>query len=323
MSERNPIPETIRADAADWLARNEGDRPEAVEAEFHAWLSRDLRHRLAYAEAERNWRESLLLANSAMGRARVLGRAPIYMQRSTHLAAAALAVVLVVGLLSVRTVRDMTGISIGTQVEARSYQTEPGETRTWQLDGGTVLTLSGDSLVRALPAKGASHLELVRGHARIRAAATDAAPTEVSAAGISVQTYGASFDVSCAPAANRIDVLAGQVQASLPGGETRSLNAGDGLAVPAAGQPKPTALASPPPHAIRPSTDMTVGEAVQALNQRNTVQIHLAASDVAERRLTGAFRIDDPEGFADAVAALDGLDVVHSPGSIVLASRQR
>ena len=73
---KDTIPDSIREQAAQWLARHEGAEPGTSDPAFTAWLARDLRHRLAYAEAERTWRESLLLVNSPMGQARTLPRAP-------------------------------------------------------------------------------------------------------------------------------------------------------------------------------------------------------------------------------------------------------
>lgn len=59
---KDTIPDSIREQAAQWLARHEGAEPGKSDPAFTAWLARDLRHRLAYAEAERTWRESLVLA---------------------------------------------------------------------------------------------------------------------------------------------------------------------------------------------------------------------------------------------------------------------
>ena len=216
--DREPVPDVIRDEAANWLARNQSDHPEESDVEFGAWLSRDLRHRLAYAEADRAWRDSSLLANTRIGRERTLVRAPLHMRRATHLVAASLAVVLCVGLVSVNFVRDLPRLGIGAQVEARSFQTAAGQTRTWQLSDGTTLTLSGDSLARSHYDAGVRRIELVKGRAHISVTRNDGQPMEVRAAALSINTHGAAFDVSSIASANRIDVVSGNVQATLRGG---------------------------------------------------------------------------------------------------------
>ncbi len=321
VADRDPIPDSIRDQAASWLARNQGDQPEVGESEFRDWLSRDLRHRLAYAEADRAWRDSLFLANTRTGRERTLVRAPMHMRRTTHLVAASLAVVLCVGLLTVNFVRDLPRLGIGAQAEARTFQTGPGETRTWQLSDGTTLTLSGASLAKAHYDAGLRRIELVQGRAHISVARNDAQPMEVRAAALSINTHGAAFDISSITSANSVKVLSGRLQATLPGGAVESLTAGQGMTAPQAKPPGPAGQNTNPSTPIQGTTEGTIADAVQQLNRRNVVQIHLEGGAIASRHLAGAFRVDEPEAFAAAVAALDDLQIERSPGSIILKPR--
>lgn len=318
---KDPIPDAIREQAATWLARNEGDNPEGSQSAFRDWLERDLRHRLAYAEAERAWRESLSLANTHVGRDRILTRAPLHMRRTTHLAAISLVVLLGVGLVSVQFARDLPMFAIGTQVEARTFQTQPGETRTWQLSDGTALTLSGASLARSQFDAGTRRIELEQGRARIRVAGNDARVLVVHAAGLSLSTHAGAFDVSSVASAGKIEVLSGEVQAKLPDGELRSLTAGQGLAVPQAATPAPTALETKSNTSMDGAGEVTIGDAVQQLNRHNAVQIRLVDHALASKRLAGGFRVDDPDAFVAAVSAIDNVEVERFPGSILLKSR--
>lgn len=312
------IPETIRDEAARWLARREGDRSETLEAEFSAWLQRDLRHRLAYAEVERTWRESLFLANTATGRARVLARAPFFMRRSTHVATVSLAVLLAVGLLSIRFVGTGPMLEVGSAVEARSYQTAPGETRTWRLNDGSSLTLSGASLARTQIGSAQRRIDLQAGHARIQAARDDARPLEIHARSLSARTGDALLDVTIAGSNGMIEVVSGKAEATLPGGEIRQLAPGQAVTDPAPLAGQTTAEAAPASSALLPANDLTVGQVVAVLNRQNAVQIRLASRDIADRHLSGGFRADDPETFAQAVAAVHGLEVVKSAQTIDL-----
>jgi transmembrane sensor len=321
VADRDPIPDSIRDQAASWLARNQGDHPEVGDAEFRDWLSRDLRHRLAYAEADRAWRDSLFLANTRTGRERTLARAPLHMRRTTHLVAASLAVGLCVGLVSVHFVQDAPSFGIGAQVEARSFQTAPGETRTWQLSDGSTLTLSESSLAKSHFDGGRRRIELVQGRAHITVASVDSRPLEVRAAALSISTHDAAFDISSMTAANRVEVLSGRLQATVPGGSVQSLTAGQGMTAPQATTPGPAAQNTNPSMPIQGTAEGTIADAVQQLNRRNVVQIRLEGGAIASRRLAGAFRVDEPEAFAAAVAALGDLRLERSPGAIVLRPR--
>lgn len=126
MTGRKSVPVAIREEAAQWFARNEALEGAAPSRAFEEWLARDLRHRLAYAEIERDWHESLALAQSAHGRQRQLTPAPLLMRRSTHFTMATLACFALVGLISVHFSNHIPLVGIGGPVEARTFDTAPG-----------------------------------------------------------------------------------------------------------------------------------------------------------------------------------------------------
>lgn len=307
---KDTIPDSIRQQAAQWLARHEGAEPGKSDPAFKAWLARDLRHRLAYAEVERTWRESRLLANTDIGRSRSLVRAPFYMRRSTHVVAVTLAVMVTVGLLSVRFVGVGPMLEIGGAVEARSYQTVSGEMRTWQLEDGSALTLDGASRAQVQIGSALRRIELQAGHASIHAGRNDVRPLEIHVRDVSVRTDDALLDVTVAGDDGRIEVVSGAAEATLPGGETRHLSAGRTVTTQAA-VVRTTAVAEPVRSTLLPASDLTVGQAVAHLNRQNAMQIRLATRDIADMRLSGGFRGDDPEAFARTVAAVNGLAVVQ------------
>jgi transmembrane sensor len=319
---KDTIPDQIREEAARWLARREGDEAGKTYPAFQAWLARDLRHRLAFAEAERMWRESLLLANSPMGRERSLQRAPFHMRRTTHIAAATCAVLLVVGALSVRFVAGNPVMNVGSVVEARTYQTGLGETRTWRLADGTNLTLLSASRAVTRFDPHARVLDVQTGHAKIRTGTGDPRILDVRAAGAHVQTQDAELEVDMTGGAGRIQVLAGRGKAISQDGSSRQVGPGEGISseqktVVSTVTSGDAQLATP----LASTRDMTVGQAIALLNQRNAVQLHLAAPAIAEKRLAGGFRTEDPDSFARTLALLNNLDVEHATGTIELKSR--
>jgi transmembrane sensor len=50
-------------------------------------------------------------------------------------------------------------------------------------------------------------------------------------------------------------------------------------------------------------TDTPLHELIAVFNARNTIQLAVATPDVAELRISGVFRVDDPDAFARLVAA--------------------
>ncbi len=320
---KDKIPDPIRQEAARWLARREGDEAGKSDPAFEAWLARDLRHRLAFAEAERMWRESLHLANSPMGRERSLQRAPFHMRRTTHIAAATCAVLMVVGVLSVRFVAGNPVMNVGSVVEARTYQTRPGETRTWRLADGTDLTLLSASHAVTRFDPHARLLDVQTGHAKIRTGTGDPRMLDVRAAGAHVQTQDAELEVDVTGGSGRIHVLAGRGKAIGQDGSSRSVGPGEG-----SNSEQKTVVSNATfgdaqlAASVASTRDLTVGQAIALLNQRNAVQLHLAAPAIVDKRLAGGFRTDDPDSFARTLALLNNLDVERATGIIELKSRQ-
>ncbi|WP_062343395.1 FecR domain-containing protein [Novosphingobium sp. CCH12-A3] len=320
---RDTIPDHIREEAARWLARREGDEAGQSDPALRAWLGRDLRHRLAFAEAERMWRESLLLADSPIGKERSLHRAPVHMRRTTHLAVATCAVLLVVGALSVRLVAGNPVMNVGSVVEARTYQTGPGETRTWRLADGTDLTLLSASRAVTRFDPHVRLLDVQTGHAKIRTRTGDSRILDVRAAGAHLQTKDADLEVEVTGGTGRIDVVAGLGKAIGQDGSSRSVGPGEGInseQKTVASKATSGDVQSAPPLAT--TREMTVGQAIALLNQRNAVQLRLAVPAIAEKRLAGGFRTDDPDSFARTLALLNNLDVERATGTIELKSRQ-
>lgn len=320
-SVRGKIPEAIRDEAARWLARREGDPSAANDVAFTDWLARDLRHRLAYAEVERAWRESLHLANTRTGRDRKLVRAPFHLRRSTHVMAATLAVLLGVSLLSVQFSGFVPMIGFGNEVEARSFRTASGETRTWQLADGSALTLSGESLAQARVGGAIRQIDIEAGHARVQVARGGSQPLDVRVRALSVTTRDALLDVSADDGRGRIEVLSGHANATEGGQQSRSLGPGQAIGSPATSA-KPLAATDIARPALVPTSEMTVGEAVAVLNRQNVVQIHLGSGGIADQRLSGGFRMDDPATFAKTVAIANGLEVAEAGEGIDLRLRR-
>ena len=315
---KQPIPGKIRDEAAEWLARNE-NVGQARAPGFETWLASDLRHRLAYAEVERAWRDSLALDQSLLGQERKLTRAPLHLQRSKQLAAVGACLLLGMGLLTLRFSGDHTVIGVGTTFEARTYITAPGETRTWQLVDGSSLTLNGTSKARTNITSASRQVTIDAGRVRIRVARRGTDAMQIMGAGTRVDSAAGTVDVALTTNALRVEVLDGQVQVQNTDGARHTLGRGTHMieAGPSGTEhhSERNSSAQPP---MTTGNRISLGEAVSLLNTRNAVQLRLASPALANRTLAGAIRLDDPEGFASILEALGGIRVTQRPGMLVI-----
>ncbi|MBF9152228.1 FecR family protein [Novosphingobium jiangmenense] len=312
------MPGKIRDEAAEWLARNENVGRSRAPG-FETWLARDLRHRLAYAEVERAWRDSLALDQSPLGQERKLTRAPLHQQRSKQLAAVGACLLLGMGLLTLRFSGDNPVIGVGTTVEARTYTTAAGETRTWQLVDGSSLTLNGPSKARTNITRAIRQVTIDAGRVRIRVARRGTDAMQIMSAGTRVDSAAGTVDIARAANGLRVEVLDGHVQVQNADGARHTLGRG---AHTIEARPSGTEHQSERSSSARPPMTtgdrISLGEAVSLLNARNAVQLRLASPALANRTLAGAIRLDDPEGFASILEALGGIRVTQRPGMLLI-----
>lgn len=315
---RQPIPNKIRDEAAEWLARNENAGQSRAPG-FEAWLVSDLRHRLAYAEVERAWRDSLALDQSPLGQERKLTRAPLHLQRSTQLAAVGACLLLGMGLLTMRFSGDHAVIGVGTTVEAKTYTTAPGETRTWQLVDGSSLTLNGPSKARTNITPASRQVTIDAGRISIRVARRGTDAMQIIGAGTKIDSAAGALDIALAGNGLRVEVVDGEVQVQNADGARHTLGRGAHIieAVPSVPEHRSERSSSAHP-AMTTGDRISLGEAVSLLNARNVVQLRLASPALAKRTLAGAIRLDDPEGFATILEALGGIRVTQRPGVLVI-----
>ena len=322
------IPARVHDEAGQWLARLQGDAAPDAERDFNAWLEADPVHRRAYDQVARDWRDSVMLADSEIGRTRKLGRAPFLMRRSTHVGAASLGLAAVLGLVTVGLVRQDGPFALVSPAEAATYRTAIGEVRTIRLSDGSQVTLDTATLVRVTFTAGNRRVALERGRARFRVAPDSRRPFIVAVYGGEVVARDAVFDVSVTDRPARVAAIGGPVElrSVAPAAETapRTLEAGQQVAFGGSLTPKPISRAEARWTSGMLGLDATpLGDAVVAINRYNGVQVRLADQRLASLSVTGAFRARDPQEFARAVAAMFDLDVDRSnTAAITLAPRR-
>jgi transmembrane sensor len=324
-----PIPDPLFREAAGWFARNRGPEAEASREDFEGWLRTSALHRRAYARAAEVFALGKLLADEEPttpapppGR-----RGGLLIGGAAALAAAAAALFLLLGPSAApRSPPQGVALSAAAPILVASA---PDRERTVLLPDGSAVRLRRASAVEVRLGPDARRVELLRGAARFRVR-HEARPFTVHAAGGVVTARGTLFDVSMAANGavtvrlieGAVDVVSGDRR----GGEVAHLRAGQALhyagvahpaAPPARGPP-----ASAPSNEAREYESVRLGALIGEANRAGRRQIRVEPPALAERRISGRFRTDDPLLLADRLAGLLDLEVAgDSSGAIVLRRR--
>jgi transmembrane sensor len=316
--------------AAEWFAIMRGPNAEAERVAFETWRA-SRANADAYARLEATWEESRFLANSRVGQGRDLSRARRTMPPAALLAAG----VALLTLLSGGLVADHMGwfdpAAMRPPAAVRIAAGEIGgedTVRTVRLPDGSRVTLDRGAALRDLSTPGERRFVLLRGRARFDVAHDSARAFLVDAGQGRVVAHGTLFDVGIEDGTVRVALIKGSVEVQgrtatkRDGSGSRFLAPGEQLVV-AGGQvgapSRANAILLSWPDAMISFDDMPLAEAVARFNGAGGAKVRLDGTEHATRRVSGAFRRDDPRGFADALAASFGLEVEAAPdGSLVL-----
>ncbi len=317
-----PIPPSIHDAAEDWLARLAGHSDPATERAFTTWLDADPRHRIAYDRIKRDWQLGTLLGERPVGQTRSLGRAPFWMRQKTHVAAATLGAAALLGVVTVGLIRPGGPLAISTTAQAAIYETGVGEIRTVRLSDGSTVILDTATRLRAQFSDKERQFDLQQGRVRFHVAVDRMRSFHVQAAGADITALGTTFDVSMIGAKPMVTVLEGSVELrglNAASDQARTLPVGKSMTLDA---PMAERVASPAEArwvSGMLALDATpLAEAVAAINRYNKVQIRLAEPFVPQVRVTGGFRVRDPEAFARAVATSFHLKVERPDSGTIL-----
>lgn len=320
------VPPAVRDVAGDWLARRQVHARPEVERAFAAWIDADPRHRIAYEQAERDWQDSRLLADSEVGRTRKLARAPFLMRHSTHVAAIGLGALFLLGIGAVGLLQNGPPILIIAPAQATGYETALGEIRTISLADGSQLTLDTATRVRVTLSASERKVSLERGRARFRVAPDGKRPFTVTVPGGAVVARSTLFDVNVESSSPVVAVIEGRVDLTSTSDATsrpaRTLAAGQTADLSNVDMPRPTLAGETQWVSGMLALDGgPLGDAVAAVNRYNRPQIRLAEPELARLSVTGAFQVRNPDAFARAVAATFGLGIDRTDPGVILLRR--
>ncbi len=288
--------------AAGWAAAlDAGPLAPDRERELANWLDEHPRHRGALVRAQA---AMAMLARPVSGAAAAPGR----MGRRALLAGGA-ACAICIGLFAVR--------------DAPTLDTDIGEIRRTPMADGSSVVLDTATVVRPRFSAKRRDMRLDRGRALFNVAHDTARPFIVEAAGIRVRAIGTVFSVSREDAVEVlvtegvVEVTGGSRAEILRAGQRGRFTSGGIAAI-------ETVSAGTMARALdwrdgRLELDgQTLASAVATINRYNRRPIIVIDATVAGEPLHGAFRTDDPEGFARSVALGLGARSWAEPDRIVI-----
>ena len=308
----------IETDAARWVMRldREGQAP-ALTADLEAWLAGDVRRAGALLQAEAAWAlldRGRMLNHGERGASRrhrpvQLGRRQLLIGGGAAIAAG------VVGLVAYRPSTD-------------HYGTALGEIRRVPLADGSTVAINTASTVDIELAPKLRRVRLDKGEAWFQVAKDPSRPFLVEAGAVRVQAVGTAFSVRRRDGGAEVLVTEGVVKvwATSAAGQVTRLAAGERAFV--ADNAAVSETAAEPSEVDRQlawragKIDLageTLGQAVTEFNRYNARSLVVADAALSGERLYGIFRIDDPEGFAQAVASSLGASVsLSDPTRVVI-----
>ena len=327
MTDRAAPGESKRS-AAEWFAVMRGPDAGAERAAFEDWRQ-NAANADAYARIEASWDDSRFLANRPIGRNRDLSRA----RRRKPPAALLAAGIAALTLLSASLLAQQMGWlgTPGDEPVASTPLTAGEAVTNARLADGSRVTLDRGTELHDRSTADERRFLLVRGRARFDVAHDAARPFLVDTGASRVVAHGTVFDVGIEAGTVRVTLIEGSVEVrgrttgARGNGAARFLAPGEELLVRAGavGTPSRAAAASLAWAEPMISFDaVPLAEAVAAFNRGSRRAVRLEGEGLAALRVSGAFRRDDPRGFADALAASFELAVEPAQdGSLVLRSR--
>jgi len=313
---RTPPPGLSVEDAAAyWLARCDADPATAADPAFLAWLAQSETHAQAWARAQAVWRRAARdlkddpLADALRASALVV-RPPIWPR-----AAAAAAIVAVVGLGALGGWRYWAGREnpgadqLAATAALPRFVTGVGKRREVALSDGTRLALDSDTRVDVAFDDRARRLILVKGRAYIEVGHDASRPFAVDAGDQTIVDRGTAFGVRLDPDKIAVMLVEGEVAVGARGAAPRyALQPGQRLVM-QTGQPARVERFDPKTAlAWRAGfvefSDTPLSDAVAEMNRYGGRRLVVADPRVGAMKISGRFKLGDPDRFMRTVALL-------------------
>lgn len=322
MTDRESADEIEEA-AAGWVWRldREGRTPK-LQAQLAAWCAADPRREGAFLQAEAAWMtldRSAQLAPLPQRRPPTRTRRGLHRRRLVFGGGAAVAA-------------SLAGVAF-VALSGERYATAIGEIRRVPLKDGSTAAINTQSAVEVAMTPTARVVKVSRGEAWFQVARNPERPFIVEAGRVRVQAIGTAFSVRRREGGAEVLVSEGVVEAWAVGAEGHVIRIAVGeraFVADNAAVREEAAGASEIDRALawRAGKIDLAGETLAAasadFNRYNTRKLVVRNRELAQERLYGVFRIDDPEGFARSVQQSLGADIyLGSPEEILIVAKTR
>lgn len=322
---RSGRPEQAEEEARRWIARMASMEMSASElAAFKEWRARDPVNNHAFEEQRALWRAASDRPAASRGPAARRGTARPHRHGHPHrrkirfprpAAAAPIAASLVAALL----------LSPDLLLMARADHRAGIAVEHVALPDGSRAMLDAGAAIAIAYSGGERRIDLLRGDAWFEVADGDTRPFRVAALGGVTQDVGTAFEVRREESAVAIGVTEGIVDVRAPtdGGRALRLHASQRARYERDGAVE--RLASSPPDSIAAWRqgeilfDRTgIADAVDRIRRYRRAPVYILGQPDAARRISGVFRVDQPDEAIDAIARVGGLSVRRFGGIVVL-----
>ncbi len=299
-------PDTVDRQAANWLARLHADTRSAQdEAGFRAWLAADATHARAFDRASAIW--------DAVGGLRADPPRPHVARGMSRRAVMAGGVGLML----------TGGLSLGwQQARAGVFETGVGEQRRFILDDGTRIMLDTDTRVRFRARDSERRLSLQSGRVSLDIA-RDPRPFVIDAGSRSAVAQAARLDVRRDQDQVAFTALQGSARVDAPVRPVL-LAAGQRIAM---AQGREDRLDRPELDDLTAwqsgrlaFRDETLAQATAEMNRYADRPLLVSDPQAASLRLSGVYRIGDPDAFARSLALLLPVDVSSEKDAIRISA---
>lgn len=323
-------------EAAGWVLRCDRGLTPGEQDEFSSWLAADARHGAELARHRRHWTRLDRLARWAPEHSErpnpdLLAPAASSRFRRWGVISALAASLVVAAILGSRAVRQQAPPPALQPKVRVAAATNSSALR--RLEDGTIVQLNRDVTVTVAFTAAARRVHLERGEAHFTVKKDPARPFVVTAAGIEIRALGTSFNVRVAPAVVEVLVTEGTVQVGsgeMPRGlaaaerDAAEANPPATLLIPALDARQRAVISLAAKAEVPRIATLTDGEIERVLawqdrlldftaaplaevvaefNRRNVVQLVVLDRELADMRISAAFRSDNIEGFVRLLEA--------------------
>jgi transmembrane sensor len=309
VTDKPALDETVKLQAAQWLARQRSNLRTAEDARsFQVWLAEDPAHGEAFEALTAVW-------DLAGGYPRDMRatRAPTVAASSRRAVMA--------GLLAAPVAAGAAYLILPRPAEAHTYFTKVGEQQTIDLPDTSRALLDTNSRIDVLFGRDTRGVTLRYGRANFTVVSDRDRPFVVNAAEGRIVADASNFDVRCDGQTACVTLFSGRALVNLNSavhhlapGERMTLVGG---AIAAIDRPRPAMIGAW--HSGRTIfEDTLLSKAVAEMNRYSAIGLEIQGRELGDKRISGVYRNGDSIAFANTVAVLTGAKIQETRGRVLL-----